>query len=95
MRVIEPADVGELLRAIEGFKGTFIVQCALKLAPMLFVRPGELRQARWKEFDLDKREWRYLATKAKTDHIVPLASQAVAILTDLSPLTGNSEYVFP
>lgn len=93
--ITDPASVGELLRAIDGFKGTFIVQCALKLAPLLFVRPGELRRARWKEFDLDKAEWKYLVTKTKTEHLVPLASQAVAILRELHALTGHGEFVFP
>lgn len=93
--ITDPASVGELLRAIDGFKGTFIVQCALKLAPMLFVRPGELRQARWQEFDLDKAEWKYLVTKTKTEHLVPLASQAVEILRELHALSGHSEFVFP
>lgn len=72
-----------------------IVQCALKLAPMLFVRPGELRQARWNNFDLDKAEWKYLVTKTKTEHLVPLPSQAVTILRDLHALTGDSDFVFP
>lgn len=93
--IIEPAAVGELLRAIDGFRGTFIVQCALRLAPMFFVRPGELRQAEWAGFDLDKAEWRYVATKTKTDHVVPLATQAVAILRDLHALTGRGRFVFP
>ena len=93
--ITEPAEVGELLRAIEGFKGTFIVQCALKLAPMLFVRPGELRQARWQQFDLEKGEWKYLATKTKTEHLVPLATQAVAVLRELHALTGHTAFVFP
>lgn len=93
--ITEPASVGELLRAIDGFKGTFVVQCALRLAPMLFVRPGELRQARWKEFDLAKAEWKYLVTKTKTEHLVPLATQAVKILTELQEQTGDSEFVFP
>ena len=93
--ITEPKAVGELLRAIDGFKGTFIVQCALRLAPMLFVRPGELRQAEWAEFDLDKAEWRYFVTKTKSDHLVPLSSQAVAILHDLHKLTGTSRFVFP
>ncbi|MES2353284.1 MAG: integrase arm-type DNA-binding domain-containing protein [Pseudomonadota bacterium] len=92
--ITEPAAVGELLRAIDGFRGTFIVQCALRLAPMLFVRPGELRKARWMEFDLDKAEWRYLVTKTKTEHLVPLASQAVAILRELHALTGRGDYLF-
>jgi len=93
--ITEPSQVGELLRAIDGFKGTLIVQCALKLAPMLFVRPGELRQARWQQFDLEAAEWRYLVTKTKTLHLVPLSSQAVSILRDLHPLTGHTPFVFP
>lgn len=91
----KPADVGELLRAIDGFKGTYPVRCALLLAPLLFVRPGELRKAQWADFDLDRAEWRYLVTKTKTPHLVPLARQAVAILRDLRPLTGSGKYVFP
>ena len=93
--ITEPPAVAELLRAIDGFRGTFIVQCALRLSPLFFVRPGELRKAKWKEFDLDKSEWSYLVTKTKTDHLVPLASQAVAVLRELHALTGHGEYVFP
>ncbi|OJA72717.1 integrase [Burkholderia ubonensis] len=93
--ITEPAKVGEMLRAFDGFGGTFPVLCALKLAPMLFVRPGELRQAEWAQFDLDKGEWRYLVTKTKTEHLVPLAAQAVAILRELHALTGAGRYVFP
>ncbi len=93
--ITEPAAVGELMRAIDAFRGTFIVQCALRLAPMLFVRPGELRLAEWKGFDLDKAEWRYLVTKTKTDHLVPLSTQAVAILREIEPLSGHGRYVFP
>ncbi|MDR2875427.1 MAG: integrase arm-type DNA-binding domain-containing protein [Methylobacillus sp.] len=93
--ITEPAKVGELLRAFDAFQGTFTVQCALRLAPMFFARPGELRKARWTEFDLDKAEWKYIATKTKTEHLVPLAPQAVAILHDLHALTGGGEYVFP
>ncbi len=93
--ITDPDAVAELLRAIEGFRGTFVVQCALRLSPLFFVRPGELRKAKWEEFDLDKGEWRYFVTKTKTDHLVPLASQAVATLRDLYALTGHGEYVFP
>lgn len=93
--IIEPPKVGELLRAIDGFRGTFVVQCALKLAPLLFVRPGELRKAEWDQFDLGKAEWRYIVTKTKSEHLVPLAAQAVAILKDLHPLTGRGRFVFP
>ena len=93
--ITEPVAVGELLRAIEGFRGTFVVQSALRLAPLLFVRPGELRRAKWKEFDFEKNEWRYLVSKTKSEHLVPLAAQAVKILEELRPLTGNREFVFP
>lgn len=92
---IEPAQVAELLRAIDGFKGTFVVQCALRIAPMLFVRPGELRRARWSEINFEKSEWSYFVTKTKKNHLVPLATQAIAILRELHPLTGNGEYIFP
>ncbi len=93
--ITEPAKVGELLRAIDGFKGTFPVKCALMLAPMLFVRPGELRKAEWAGFNLDNATWRYFVTKTKTEHSVPLATQAVAILKELHALTGHGRYVFP
>ena len=93
--LIEPKAVGELLRAIDGFQGTFTVQCALRLSPLLFVRPGELRQAEWKDIDLDAAEWRYVTSKTKTEHLVPLASQAVAILRELHSLTGQGRHVFP
>lgn len=100
-----PADVGELLRAIDGYTGSPITRAALLLSPLLFVRPGELRAAEWTEFDLDACEWRIPAAKMKmrAAHIVPLSSQAVAILRDLHPLTGGAivgkpdapRYVFP
>lgn len=93
--ITEPLAVGELLRAIDGFQGTFIVQCALKLAPLFFVRPGELRKAEWQQFDLEKGEWRYFVTKTKSEHLVPLSSQAVAILKELHPLTRTRKFVFP
>ena len=93
--ITEPKEVAELLRAIEGFRGTFVVQCALKLAPLFFVRPGELRKGKWADFDLEKAEWRYLVTKTKTEHLVPLASQAVEILRELHALTGHGKHVFP
>lgn len=95
--VTEPDKVGELLRAIDAYAGHFPTRCALQLAPMFFVRPGELRQAEWAEMDLDAAEWNLPAHKMKTrqPHIVPLATQAVAILRALYPLTGNGRYVFP
>lgn len=93
--ITEPAKVGELLRAIDAFRGTFAVKCALLLAPLLFVRPGELRRAEWAGFDLDAAEWRYTVTKTKTEHVVPLSRQALAILTELHALTGQWQFVFP
>ena len=93
--ITEPAKVAELLRAMDAFSGTFVVKSALLLAPLLFVRPGELRKALWADIDLDKAEWRYFVTKTKTEHSVPLASQAVAILKDLHALTGHASQVFP
>lgn len=93
--ITDPGKVAELLRAIDGFQGTFVVKCALLLAPLLFVRPGELRKAEWSGFDLDKAEWRYFVTKTKTEHLVPLSAQAVATLRELHALTGQRAYVFP
>ncbi len=93
--ITEPAKVAELLRAMDAFSGTFVVKSALLLAPLLFVRPGELRKALWADVDLDKAEWRYFVTKTKTEHSVPLSSQAVAILKDLHALTGHAANVFP
>jgi integrase len=90
----EPNDVAELLRAIDGFTGTLTVQSALRLAPLVFVRPGELRTAKWADIDLDASEWRYRVSKTKTDHIVPLSTQAVAILKNIQPLSGHGEFVF-
>ena len=93
--ITDPLKVAELLRAMDAFKGTFVVQSALVLAPLLFVRPGELRRAEWSGFDFDKAEWRHFVTKTKTEHSVPLASQALAILRELHALTGHGRYVFP
>ena len=90
----EPKDVAELLRAIDSFTGTFTVLTALKLAPLVFVRPSELRMAKWKDIDLDRGEWNYLVSKTKTDHLVPLPTQAIAILREIYPLSGHGEYVF-
>jgi integrase len=93
--VTEPAEVANLLRAIDGYQGTFPVACALKLAPLVFVRPGELRNAEWADIDLNGSEWRYTVTKTDTPHIVPLSTQAVAILRELHALTGAGKFVFP
>jgi integrase len=91
----DPVKVGELLRAFDAFQGTYSVRAALLLAPLVFVRPGELCRMRWEDVDLERCEWRYVATKTDTPHIVPLSQQAVAILRDLHPLTGHFGYVFP
>lgn len=91
----EPKAVGELLRAVDAFKGSLQVQCALQLAPLVFVRPGELRKAQWTDIDLDKAEWRYIASKKGNAHIVPLSHQAVAILREIYPLSGHRVHVFP
>ena len=93
--VTDPNDVAPMLRAIHGYQGTPVVAAALKLAPLVFVRPGELRTMRWADVDLDGAEWRFTASKTGTPHIVPLATQAIAILRDLQPLTGSGEYAFP
>ncbi len=71
------------------------MKSALLLAPLLFVRPGELRRAEWAAFDFEKAEWRYVVSKTKTDHLVPLATQTIALLRDLHSLTGHGRYVFP
>ena len=92
--IIDPAGVAKLLRSFDDFKGSYVVLCALKLAPLFFVRPGELRKAEWEQIDLDSGQWSYTATKTDTAHLVPLASQAVAILRDLFALTGHGRYVF-
>ena len=93
--ITDPQQVGALLRAINGYTGTATVCAALKLAPLFFVRPGELRRAEWAHIDLDAGEWRYFVTKTKADHIVPLCRQAVEILRELQLLTGHGRYVFP
>lgn len=91
----DPDKAGEILRSIEAFKGNYIVKSALRLSPLLFCRPGELRNAKWSEIDLDAGEWRYTVSKTKTPHLVPLSTQAIAILRDLKPLTCRHAHVFP
>jgi integrase len=95
--ITEPARIGELLRAIDGYSGYPVTETALKLAAYVFVRPGELRQAQWSEFDLDASEWRIPAErmKAREPHLVPLSTQAVALLRGLFPTTGSGQHVFP
>lgn len=95
--ITEPKKVGELLRAIDGYQGGFVVQCALRFAPLVFVRPGELRHAEWSEIDFENAEWNIAAgkMKMKEPHLVPLSQQAIEILTELKKLTGAGRYVFP
>ncbi|WBS00082.1 integrase arm-type DNA-binding domain-containing protein [Pseudoduganella sp. SL102] len=89
-----PAEASQLLRALHSYRGSIVTECALRLAPLVFVRPGELRKAEWSHIDLDIGEWRFISSKTKTPHIVPLAKQAVEILRDLHPVTGREPYVF-
>jgi len=97
--VTDPLRIGELLRAIDGFLGQPVTSAALKLAPLVFVRPGELRHAEWSEFDLDGAMWRIPGEKMKmkSAHLVPLSSQALAVLRELHAYTGSDgeRYVFP
>lgn len=103
--ITAPQRVGALLRAIDGYEGSFPVRCALQLAPLVFVRPGELRAAAWEEFDLQACIWRIPASRMKgtiaakstkdNDHIVPLSKQAMKIITELQPLTGYGCHLFP
>ncbi|HSY06222.1 MAG TPA: integrase arm-type DNA-binding domain-containing protein [Steroidobacteraceae bacterium] len=95
--VTDPREVAQLLRALHGYRGHYVVETAIKLAPLVFVRPGELRAAEWAEMDLDAGEWRIAAhrTKMRRPHFVPLARQAVDILREIEPLTGRGRYVFP
>ena len=95
--ITDPIRIAELLRAIDGYQGTLPTLCALRLAPLVFVRPGELRKAEWSEIDLDGSTWIIPAERMKMreKHVVPLSEQAVSILRELYPLTGGGPYVFP
>ena len=95
--ITDPVKIGELMRAIQGYQGHATTEFALKLLPLVFVRPGELRYAEWSEFDLDRAEWRIPAhrMKMREAHLVPLSTQAVALLRKLLPLTGGSRFLFP
>lgn len=95
--ITDPKAIAELLRAIDSYQGNLITKCALRLAPLFFVRPGELRKAEWAEIDLDKAEWNIPAERMKMrqPHLVPLSSQAIEILCELQALTGGGRYVFP
>lgn len=95
--ITDPKTMGQLLRAIDGYQGNEITRLALNLTPLVFVRPGELRHAEWSEIDLEAAEWRIPAPKMKmkAPHIVPLSTQALAILEALRPFTGHGCYLFP
>jgi integrase len=95
--ITDPRGVGALLYAIDGYNGSYVTKCALKLAPLVFVRPGELRMAEWSEFNLDKAEWRIPGhrMKMRSPHIVPLSQQAIAVMHELLSLTGEGRLVFP
>jgi integrase len=95
--ITNPQRLGEILRMFDAYKGraSLTVSCALRLMPLVFVRPIELRKARWADIDLVKAEWRFSVSKTQTDHIVPLSRQAIAILKEAQPLTGHREWVFP
>ncbi len=95
--ITDPINAGKLMRSIFDYNGHAYTVAALKLSPLLFVRPGELRTAEWTEINLKEAEWRIPGQKMKmkVDHIVPLSTQAVAILNDLQPITGHGKFVFP
>jgi len=92
--ILEPARIGELLRAIDAYHGGHVVRAALRLMPLLFCRPGELRLMKWADVDFDAAEWRYTSTKKIKEMIVPLSRQAVEILKEIQHVTGNCAYVF-
>ena len=95
--ITEPRAVGALLRAIDGYDGQPSTGYALRLAPHVFVRPGELRAAEWSEFDMKAKTWRIPAArmKMKREHLVPLSTQVAALLEELRPLTGRHRFLFP
>lgn len=90
-----PKQFGALLRMIDTYEGSMIVRCALRLAPLVFVRPGELRTAQWSDINFETAEWRFIVSKTDTAHVVPLSRQSMAILQEIYPLTGQGRYVFP
>ena len=93
--IIDPTLVGQLLRDIGNYRGTFVVQSAFRISPLLFQRPGEIRQLLWSDIDLQAKEWRPYISKTDFHHIVPLSTQAIEILEAIKPLTGVGQYVFP
>jgi len=92
--ITDPKQLGQLLRDVDGYTGTPMVKAALQILPLVFTRPAEFRCAKWSDIDFDAKEWRYVATKTNTDHIVPLSDQVIQKLRDIHPLTGNGVYVF-
>ncbi len=92
---VVPKDVARILRLIKLYQGSLILSTALKISPYVFVRPGELRSAKWKDINFETCEWHYTATKTKTPHIVPLAPQVINLLRELEELTSGGEYLFP
>ena len=95
--ITDPKEIAGLLRSIDDYRGSIVSRCALQLAPLVFVRPGELRHAEWSEINLETAEWRIPAEKMKAGvlHIVPLSRQALSVLREIHPLTGSGRYVFP
>ena len=90
----EPKEIAELLRAIDGFTGSLTVQIALRLSPLVFTRPSELRTAKWADIDLETNQWRYRVNKTNTMHLVPLSKQASKLFAEMQPLSGRGEFVF-
>ena len=95
--ITDPKKIGELLRAIDGYQGDIATQCALKLAPYVMLRPGEIRRAEWSEIDFDRKQWKIPASKMKMKrpHIIPLPNQVIDILKTIQPVTGDGKYIFP
>jgi integrase len=93
--ITDPKELAPLLRAIDNYSGTFTVKAALQLAPLVFARPSEISKMQWDQINIDTKEWRYTVTKTDTPHVVPLSTQAIAILNAIKPVTGHGKYVFP
>lgn len=93
--ITNPKELGALLRAIDSYTGSLVVKTALQIAPLVFVRPSELRGMEWSQIDFYTKEWRYLVTKTNVQHIVPLANQVIKAIENLKPLTGHGRFVFP
>jgi integrase len=92
--IVDPKILGKVMRDIDLYQGSPATKAALQLLPLVFARPGELRQAKWKDINFETKEWRYFVTKTDIDHIVPLSEQAIRIIQSMRPLTGSGEYIF-